>query len=69
MPHHFPKDTTEAPWWCKTCNRETQHRVFDGRIAHCLEHEFKGYKGSNMTREQYERKEKQEKEKKNPKLF
>lgn len=64
MPHHYPKDTTEAPYWCKTCGRTTQHRVFDGRLAHCLEHH-----AQEFTKAQLKRKEQAEKEKREPKLF
>ena len=64
MPHHYPKDTTEAPYYCSRCGRPTQHRVFDGRLAHCLEHQ-----SQQFTKAQLKRKEQQEKEKREPKLF
>jgi len=36
MPHHFPKSTVEAAAWCATCNKETPHCVFDGRLGRCM---------------------------------
>jgi hypothetical protein len=64
LPHHYTKDVTEAPFWCNRCGRETQHRVFDGRLAHCLEHS-----AQEFTKAQLKKREKQEKEKREPKLF
>ena len=64
MPFHFPKATTEAPWFCKKCGRETQHRVFDGRLAHCLEHSVQEF-----TKAQLKRREQEEKKKREPELF
>ena len=64
MPHHFQKYIHEAPAWCNTCARETNHRVFDGRLAHCLEH-----KAQELTKDQQRRRERQEKEAREPKLF
>lgn len=37
MPQHSTKNTVSRPAYCKRCGRSTQHKVWDGRIAHCLE--------------------------------
>ena len=45
MPHHFPKSTVQAAAWCSTCNKETPHSVFDGRLGRCMnEHPHGGVK-------------------------
>ena len=36
MPPHFTKSTVEASAWCPTCYKMTQHRVFGGRLASCM---------------------------------
>jgi hypothetical protein len=64
MPHHFQKNIDEAPAYCNKCQRETRHRVFDGRLAHCLEHQ-----AQPLTKAQIKRREEAEKEKQNPRLF
>jgi hypothetical protein len=38
MSQHYTKNTLEDTHFCKTCNRRTQHKVSNGRLAHCLEH-------------------------------
>lgn len=68
MPHHFTKDTTEAPYWCKKCGRSTQHRVFGGRLAHCLEH-GPDVDAEGRSKKQAAAQKKREKEKQNPRLF
>ena len=35
MPQHYPKSTVWASAYCPTCNRETPHYVFDGRLGRC----------------------------------
>jgi hypothetical protein len=67
MPHHYPKNTTEAPAWCNTCWRQTQHAVFDGRLAHCLEHGPK-VDAEGLSKTQAEARKKREEEKQNPEL-
>jgi hypothetical protein len=66
--HHFTKDTTEAYEWCKPCNRLTKHRVYDGRLAHCLEHGPKA-NAEGLSKRQAVRKAVAEYEKNNPRLF
>lgn len=39
MPEHFTRNTTEALIWCNKCQRNTVHRIDDGRRGPCLEHE------------------------------
>lgn len=34
---HYTKRTVSAAAWCGKCQRETQHRVNDGRRGPCLE--------------------------------
>jgi len=68
MPHHYPKATTEAPYWCNTCNRTTQHRVFDGRLAHCLENGPK-VDADGLSKSQAKKRAKVAKERQNPRLF
>lgn len=68
MPHHYPKATTEAPYWCNTCHRTTQHRVFDGRLAHCLEHGPK-VDAEGLSKKQAAARDRRAREKENPKLF
>jgi hypothetical protein len=36
MPHHFTKNTTQAEAYCPTCNKNTPHAVFDGRLGRCM---------------------------------
>lgn len=36
MPHHYPKSTVQASAWCPTCNKETPHYVWDGRLGRCM---------------------------------
>jgi hypothetical protein len=68
MSHHFTRDTTEAFSWCVTCNRLTQHRVFDRRLAHCLEHGPK-VNAEGLNKKQEKRRADAEKEAQNPRLF
>jgi len=69
LPHHYTKDTTEAPYWCEKCFRITQHSVSGGRLGRCKEHEFAGVAGTGLTRVQFKRKQQQEKEQRQPRLF
>jgi hypothetical protein len=34
---HFTRNTLEATAWCKRCNRNTLHRIDDGRVGPCLD--------------------------------
>jgi hypothetical protein len=34
---HFPKSTLTATAWCLKCNRNTEHRIDDGRVGPCLD--------------------------------
>ena len=36
MPEHFTKTTTECFAYCKTCRKQTRHRVDGGRCGHCF---------------------------------
>lgn len=36
MPHHYTKNVLEDTRWCNTCNRRTQHQVYNGRLGRCL---------------------------------
>lgn len=36
MPHHFTKATVQAEAWCSTCNKNTPHYVYDGRLGRCM---------------------------------
>lgn len=35
-PHHFTKSTVSASFYCPTCNKDTEHRIDDGRRGPCL---------------------------------
>lgn len=37
MTQHFTKNTVSASFYCNKCGKFTQHKVSDGRKAHCLE--------------------------------
>jgi hypothetical protein len=37
MPEHFTRSTVSAAFYCKKCERETQHRIDDRRKGPCLE--------------------------------
>lgn len=37
MSEHFTRNTTEATAFCKRCEKNTQHRVDDGRLGPCLD--------------------------------
>lgn len=37
MPEHFTRSTVSAAFYCKKCQRETQHRIDGGRKGPCLE--------------------------------
>jgi hypothetical protein len=54
--------------WCNTCGRSTLHRVFDRRLAHCLEHGPK-VDANGLSKSQAKRREQAAKEEKNPRLF
>jgi hypothetical protein len=69
MSFHFTKATTETINWCNHCNRHTKFLVSGGRLGRCTEHEYIGYKGSGLTKRQYEQREQREREKREPKLF
>jgi hypothetical protein len=36
MSEHYPKGAAWVKVWCKKCNKETAHRVDDGRRGPCL---------------------------------
>lgn len=36
MPHHYPKSVVQAQAWCPTCNTQTLHYVWDGRLGRCM---------------------------------
>lgn len=68
MSHHYTKATTEAMEWCSVCDRTTLHKVFDGRLAHCLEHGPK-VDANGLTKAQAKRRERIATERRNPRLF
>lgn len=35
--HHYPKSTVQAMAFCPTCNKQTMHYVWDGRLGRCME--------------------------------
>lgn len=37
MPHHYPKSTVYVQVFCPTCNKQTVHHVWDGRLGRCVE--------------------------------
>lgn len=37
MAKHYTRNTISAAAWCNKCQRETQHKVSDRRMQHCLE--------------------------------
>ena len=37
MSHHYTKNTVEAMEFCPTCNKNTMHYVWDGRLGRCKE--------------------------------
>jgi hypothetical protein len=36
VPHHYPKSTIQAAAYCPTCDKETPHYVYDGRLGRCM---------------------------------
>jgi hypothetical protein len=36
MAQHYTKATVQAEAYCSTCNKPTQHYVWDGRIGRCM---------------------------------
>ncbi len=39
MSEHYQKYIDQAITFCKRCGKQTNHRVSNGRICECLEHE------------------------------
>jgi hypothetical protein len=37
MTEHYTRNTESATAWCNRCGRFTQHKVSDGRLAHCID--------------------------------
>lgn len=66
MPEHFTKNTEECTAWCPKCQRETQHRVDDGRRGPCID---PGHPVQVFTKAQQRRREAAEKKRQNPELF
>jgi hypothetical protein len=64
MPEHYTRNTLECTAYCNVCERMTQHRVYDGRRGHCLEHQ-----APELSKAQQRRREKEERERREPKLF
>jgi len=36
MPHHYPKSTVQADYFCRKCGKNTPHYVYDGRLGRCM---------------------------------
>jgi hypothetical protein len=36
VPHHFNKSVIRAAAYCPTCNKQTPHYVYDGRLGRCM---------------------------------
>jgi hypothetical protein len=68
MAEHYTRGTLEATRYCNTCCRPTQHKVSDGRLAHCLEHAPKT-DGDGYSKKQAADRKRRERERMNPKLF
>jgi hypothetical protein len=64
MAHHYTKNTESDTKWCNVCMNLTQHKVSDGRIGRCMEHE----QPAESARQKKER-EKRDSEALNPRLF
>jgi hypothetical protein len=39
MSEHYTKNTEEVTAYCRRCQRNTQHRVFGGRLGPCIDPE------------------------------
>jgi hypothetical protein len=37
MSEHYTRNTETATAWCARCNRNTEHRIDDGRRGPCLD--------------------------------
>lgn len=48
MPHHYPKSTVYVQVFCPTCNKQTVHHVWDGRLGRCVEDHSKVKPQENM---------------------
>lgn len=58
MTQHYTKNTTSTRHYCNACKRQTFHRVSDGRLGTCLEHEVKLSKAQELRRKRREEEEK-----------
>ena len=63
MSEHYTRNTESVTKHCNRCGRPTQHRVSDGRIGRCMEHE-----APKLSKAQEKRRAKAEKEARNPLL-
>lgn len=63
MTQHYTKNTASVFVYCKTCKRQTRHRVSDGRQGLCMEHE------AGLSKEQERRRKQREEEEKQPRMF
>ena len=68
MSEHYTRNTLECTAWCRVCQRNTQHRVDQGRKGPCLEHGPKvGPDG--LSKAQRQLRERQARARMNPTLF
>jgi hypothetical protein len=68
MGEHYTKNTLECTAWCAKCQKNTQHRVDDGRRGPCIDPDHP-YSADGLSDSQRRAKQKKEKEQQNPRLF
>jgi hypothetical protein len=66
MSEHYTKNVIADTKYCKKCQRNTLHRVDDGRIGPCID---PGHKVPEFSQDQIKRRKKEARARQNPSLF
>jgi len=68
MSEHYPRSTESTLALCARCGKITRHKVSDGRLAECLEHEAP-YLTKKQARDRAKREKTTNQQNQQPELF